>query len=497
MLIVTLPITMNVHHLPDLSTLEHVDALEFRLDYFIGALNIEQIALLRRASPVPVIFTLRCPRQGGHYPHSTAQRLRDMTLLCALNPDYVDLEYDVPHDVMVELHERFPEIQWIISYHNFQETPIDLLAIMQAIQHPLVHRYKMVTQANSTLDALRMLQFVWSCTPTYTLMGFCMGEEGQCTRILCPLFGSFGTYACLDSDLATAPGQLTVHDMVNIYHVHQLNCKTKIYALLGDPVHRSLGHRLHNQAMRSLGQNAVYIKLRIRANELAPVLHVCRALPFEGFSITMPWKETVIPLLDAIEPSSQAIAAINTVVKRDERLIGLNTDGLGTMQALEKFVVIEQQTILILGAGGAARAVAYEAVKRGAQVIIMNRSLEKAKTLAHALNAPAYELHQFPNMQALAYTVIINTLPEPVFLEQKIHDIFAPSSFLPHIVAMDLVYQPLETLFLKQALRAGCHCIGGDKLFINQALLQMKTWFGQAISRREAYAVTFGESNAD
>ncbi|MBP6918661.1 MAG: shikimate dehydrogenase [Legionellaceae bacterium] len=475
MLIAILPVTDYSTAKQQLFQLvDSADGVELRLDY-ASHWDGNAVAELRKMCTLPVIFTLRSQAQGGHYPHSEEQRLQTILELCAFNPDYLDLEHNVPHEFILVIRQCYPAIKIIVSYHNFAETPADLAGLFQAIYHEDCYAYKIATQAHSTLDALRMLHWVLTVRTRKRVIGLCMGEEGQCTRILAPVVGSLFSYTFWDQSQATASGQLPLQDLTTTYHYRQLNSSTKIYALLGDPVHLSVGHIFHNRAIEIMGQNAVYIKLRVTAEELPAAMVLLRHLPIGGLSITMPLKETVVPLLDELSPDAQAIQAVNTVV-RGRQWIGWNTDGLGAMQALSEQCSLAGQTILLLGAGGAARAIAYAALAEGAKVIILNRSIAKAKILADELGCEAYALEVFHALKS--YTLCINTLPETAFQDPTMQAIWQSNPILPGTVVMDIVYQPLlETTFLLAAKAAGCVCIPGFKMYIAQALLQIQHWF--------------------
>jgi len=474
MLIATLPVT-------DYSTVKQqlfqladsADGVELRLDY-ASHWDGKAVAELRKMCALPVVFTLRSQAQGGHYPHSEKQRLQTILELCACNPDYLDLEHDVPQQYIKSIRQRYPAIKIIVSYHNFVETPADLDALFQALYQENCYAYKIATQSQSTLDALRMLHWVLSMRSRHRIIGLCMGEAGQCTRILAPVVGCLFSYAFWDRSQATASDQLSLQDLTTTYHYRQLNSSSKIYALLGDPVHLSVGHIFHNRAIEIMGQNAVYIKLRVTAEELSAAMVIVRQLPVWGLSITMPLKETVVPLLDKLSPDVQVIQAVNTVV-RERQWTGWNTDGLGAMQALSEHRSLDQQTILLLGAGGAARAIAYAALAQGAKVIILNRSIAKAKILADELGCEAYALAVFPALKS--YNLCINTLPEAAFQDPTMQAIWQSNHILPGTVVMDIVYQPVETTFLRAAKAAGCVCIPGFKMYIAQALLQIQHWF--------------------
>jgi 3-dehydroquinate dehydratase/shikimate dehydrogenase len=450
------------------------DGIELRLDY-LKKIDFNAITLLRSSCHLPMIFTLRKKSQGGYYPQNENQRLQNLLFLCQSHPDYLDLEFDIPKYFIKKIKLHYPYIKLICSYHNFHETPTDLTLLFQSLQNPCFDAYKIATTAKNTVDALRMLKFVHSHHKKYTLTGLCMGEDGQCTRILSPIVGSAMNYAILDDSHATAPGQLTLNELSSIYHFRKLNTRSKIYALLGDPIHLSVGHILHNQAIEFLNKNAIYIKLRATPNDLLPIIILLKSLPFFGLSITMPLKESILTRLDEIESDAQPIQAINSILRYQGKFIGFNTDGKGAMKVLSDRVDIKKQKIIIVGAGGAARAIAYEAVQHKAEVIILNRTLKKAKKLAEELGCESNDLKNLNQLKN--YTILINTLPNKAYSEYRIKKIFQPNHLLPNIFAMDIVYQPMHTSFLKIAKKANCIGIPGSEMYIYQALMQIKRWF--------------------
>jgi 3-dehydroquinate dehydratase/shikimate dehydrogenase len=454
-----------------LLTAQQVDGVELRLDYADSAFEIA--ARLRNECDLPMIFTLRKKSQGGFYQYSEEQRLNDLFNLCSLKPDYVDIEFDVPATFITKIKTHHPTIKLICSYHDFQKTPLDLTAILQTMHHDHFYAYKIATHANSSLDSLRMLIFIYSQHKDYNLTGICMGTPGMITRILSPVIGNIMHYVSIDKNYATAPGQLTFDELISVYHAHQLTHSTKIYALLGDPIDLSVGHILHNEAIRLLDQNAVYIKLLISAEELIPAISLCRKLPFNGFSITMPLKESIFSLVDTQDSTVQAIKALNTILVNQSHYTGFNTDGLGAINALADKLALSKQTIIILGAGGAARAIAYEALQKKAKVIIINRTINRAKQLALELGCDFADFNT--SFKHYNYNVLINTLPESAYSNDLVK--LLKTNLLPNTVAMDIVYQPIQTLFLQIAKDANCTCIPGYEMYIRQALLQITHWF--------------------
>lgn len=450
------------------SVADKADGFELRLDLW-HTIDVEALKALRQQCVQPIIFTLRRQDQGGSFTGTEAERLQMILTLCQLAPDYFDLEYDVPREFVAQVHQQFPKINLIASRHDFDATPEDLPAFLATLEQPYIKVYKIATLAQSIVDALRMLVLIKNAR--VPVAGMCMGELGEITRVLGKIVGNVFDYACLDSAHATAPGQLTVQTLQDIYHYHLLNQETQIYGVFGDPVNKSVGYILHNQNIRLLQKDAVYVRLQVRVDEIGTALQWCRQLPFAGASVTMPLKEVIMQHLDQIEANAERIKAVNTLVIKDHVWQGFNTDGAGAIVALEAQGSLANKTIVILGAGGAAKAIAYVALKRGAQVILLNRTLARAEQLAQNLGCQAGDLSQLKTLKK--YDALINTLPVGDDMAQLVQ----PQDLKKGVLAMDIVYRPLETTFLQIAKAAGCVCIPGYEMYINQALLQLQYWF--------------------
>lgn len=444
--------------------------VELRLDRF-DTHDIEALKELRSSITSPVIFTLRKNSQGGSFKGSEQERLELIRRLAALNPTYLDLEYDIPRSFVVEMGHVFPHIKRIISYHDFDSTPTDLESVWQKMQRMPGELYKIACAAHSTLDAMRMLILVRSHAP---LLGMCMGAHGQITRILASVFGSPWSYACLSQDEIAAPGQLTADVLQSVYAIHRLTSKTTIYGLIGSPVTASLSQFTHNKAMQELGVDAVYVKMHVEPSELSAFLLLAQQIGIRGISVTMPHKEHIIPFLDETDPPAASMGAVNTLVLDSNRIKGFNTDGKGALDAIEDHLLVRGQKVVILGAGGAARAILHEALRRGAEVSIANRTFEKADRLARIYGAKACRLETLqPD-----YAVLINTTPDPMPID--------PAAICPHAVVMDIKSSPLMPELLQHAQSKRCTLVYGYEMFINQAIAQFALWFsGEAKSLRE------------
>jgi shikimate dehydrogenase len=245
---------------------------------------------------------------------------------------------------------------------------------------------------------------------------------------------------------------------------------TRVFGILGRPVAHSLSPAMHNAAFRELGLNAVYVAYPVA--DLARAVAGLRGLAIPGVSVTIPFKEEIIPLLDEIDPRAAKIGAVNTVVNRDGLLTGHNTDWLGALLALEEKTAIAGQRCLILGAGGAARAIAFAILEKGGQVAVTDLDRDKALALSRHLwvevVAPDY-LGEYPA------EVLINATP--VGMEPKSGGTpIDPNLLGRYQVVMDIVYKPLETRLLREAKARGCQVIDGLRMLIHQGAAQFELW---------------------
>ena len=251
-----------------------------------------------------------------------------------------------------------------------------------------------------------------------------------------------------------------------------INGHTKIYGILGRPVTHSLSPAMHNAAFRELGLNAVYVAFPV--TDLAQAVAGLRGLDLRGVSVTIPFKEEIIPLIDALDPQAARIGAVNTVVNRDGRLVGYNTDWLGALQALQAKTKLAGEHVLLLGAGGASRAIAFGILQEGGRVTPTDVDVPKAAALARDLRVEAIPLDALDQCPA---TILVNATP--VGMEPKIDDIpIDPNRLGRYRLVMDIVYQPLETRLLREAQARGAATIDGLQMLIHQATAQFELWTG-------------------
>lgn len=271
-----------------------------------------------------------------------------------------------------------------------------------------------------------------------------------------------------------------------------INGKTALYGIIGNPVSHSLSPLMHNAAFSELGENSVYLPFAVV--ELAAGIEAMKALGVKGASVTIPYKEAVIPLLDEIEEVARQIGAVNTLVIEDvggkKRICGSNTDWLGATRALAEKLSLAGTQVVLLGAGGSARAIGFGLRQLGAQVVLCSRTEARGRALAGDLGCP---WHSLEDMATLTGAVLINATSVGMQPDSQVSPV--PPEILGRFqVVMDIVYAPLETLLLREAKSAGCQVINGLEMLLYQGVAQFELWTGKAapvaLMREKLYLAT-------
>ncbi|MGQ9499298.1 MAG: shikimate dehydrogenase [Dissulfurimicrobium sp.] len=255
------------------------------------------------------------------------------------------------------------------------------------------------------------------------------------------------------------------------------DAKTSLFGIIGHPTVHSLSPAMHNAAFRALGLNAVYLAFDV--TDLDAALAGIRGLDIKGVSVTIPHKEAVLRFLDEIDPVAHRIGAVNTIVNRSGRLFGMNTDYIGALSAIEEVIPVRGRKVLVLGAGGAARAVCAGLADRGAAVHVANRTPERAKALAEAFDLTWSGFERLKDIEA---DILINTTSIGMYPDYNETPI-EKGLLMSFEVVMDIVYSPLKTRLLKEAGDAGCKTINGLKMLLYQAEAQFELWTGQKAPR--------------
>ncbi len=452
------------------------ELVELRLDYIKGRVDVKRLIADR---PCPVVIACRRKRDGGMFQKDEQQRLILLRSAIAEGVEYVDLEEDVAAQV-----PRFGSTRRIVSLHDFRKTPDDLESIHRRLGALDPDVVKICTMANHPCDNLRMLRLVQQAkVPT---VGLCMGDMGIPSRILAGRFGAPFTYASFSDERTLAPGQLSFEQMTGVYRYDQINRDTDVYGVIADPVGHSLSPLIHNAAFAQLKLNKVYIPIRVPREALPAFMEEAPEIGIRGLSVTIPHKESVLEMLtgpqDPHDPVRE-IGAANTIVLDGNQRFGYNTDYQAAMDSLEEAMEIDpkaerplaDKTALVLGSGGVGRAIAYGLVRRGAKVVVTDGEPERADRLAGHLGCRAVD---WSLRHSVTADVLVNCTP--VGMHPSVDETpYDKHHLRPGTVVFDAVYNPENTLLVKDARSRNCRVITGVDMFVRQACLQFKHFTGR------------------
>lgn len=457
--------------------------IELRLDYLesfsIPSLK-EFLKELDKYTDKQIILTYRPKHQGGKKDLNRDERLnfwRNLTSEIKSSNLLIDLEFDLlPEAARIE-HKK------IISFHCFSGNSSSLEQVYRQLSThtDIVKLAVFVDDAVDAIDVFKLLEFAEK--EEKQLISIAMGEAGKWTRILAPAYGAYLTFASLEKDLETAPGQLSLAEALDLYRINQLTKKTSIYGLIAGETSYSMSPQIHNKFFIERRVDAVFIPFQVRDLDRFMRKMILQGeknidLNFEGFAVTNPHKESIIHYLDEIDENARVIKAVNTIKIRSGKLKGYNTDEKGFIEPLsDLYGDLKDARVAVIGSGGAARACTFALKNHGARVTIFARNLEKAKALADEFQV---SFRQLPNQTDInAYTdfdILVNATPvgtKGLFENESI----ATADQLRHLhLVYDLVYNPLETKLMKEAKIADIPRLGGLAMLISQAKEQQRIW---------------------
>ena len=418
----------------------------------------------RSAKRLCLIATLRRRPAGGEFRGSIAQQLQFLRTAIFAGCEWCDLEIETAKaspDSVRQLQAAGARV--LVSFHDFRRTPQDLDRVARNLRRCRGDAIKIATHCQSVSDGLRLLSLAQGRQDTVVVP---MGDAGLAVRVLALSRGSALAYA--SSGETSAPGQLSVSEMRERYRADRISKSARIFGIIGDPVKYSLSPLMHNSGYVERGINAVFLPFQV--SDLRDFMRATSKLRLSGLSVTKPHKQTIIAYLDRCDDLSKRIGAINTVAFRGKKLYGYNTDYIGVLRALQGKMRLRGSQVLILGAGGAARAAAFALVQAGAEVFVCARRYAKAHELAIASNANAVPRAALRKQR---FDAIINATPVGMGDDRS-----APlhSDELNCRVAMDIVYSPMQTEFLRMAARRGIKTISGAEMFIAQGAAQWEIW---------------------
>ena len=475
------------------------EMLELRTDY-LEALTPEMAAGLMAetrsaAGPdVPVIVTCRDAREGGAIDYPETLRLAVLLAAMEAGADFIDVEYanftqpEVRHKIEVKLAWN-AGCRLILSAHDFDGPFEDLGRLYRDIKATcpqavpkLVHTARHINDCLAAFDVLHEREG--------DVIVLCMGPAGLISRILPRKLGGLVTFASLDQASGTAPGQVTIEQFKELYRQGEIDSATELFGVIADPVGHSLSPAIHNACFAEQEMNRLYLPLLVQGgpDELVAFLDGVRTRPwldFRGFSITIPHKHSLLEYVRAkggtVEPLAEQIGAANTLIfELDGGVSAYNTDYAGALDAITAGMDITREgfrdmPIAVVGAGGVARALVAGFTDAGAKVTIYNRTVERAERLAADFDCAWAGLDALADLDA---KLLVNCTS--IGMHPNVDRSPVPGGALKGGMAVfDTVYNPAETLLLKQAKAAGAQTIDGVAMFVNQAMAQFRLFTGK------------------
>ncbi|GIU82219.1 MAG: hypothetical protein KatS3mg006_1283 [Pyrinomonadaceae bacterium] len=465
----------NLH----LNSVKNADLIEIRLDCLE---NFENLNFLTHLSG-NFILTYRPEEQGGKRPLSKQARLefwKRLENLSFKGEILIDCEYDL-----------FPEaasfkFNKIVSFHSFAEA-VKPEKIYETLREK-AGIMKIAVYVEEATDAIELWKLLKkAASEGIKLIPIAMGEGGKWTRILGLAHGAYLTYASLNEFSETAPGQISIFDLTEIYRVKQINKETEVYAIIAGNTEYSMSPYMHNTAFRYHGLNAVFVPMQVKnlENFIRRMVKETREieLNFKGFAVTNPHKEKIIEYLDEVDSTAREIGAVNTIKIENNRLIGFNTDCKGFIEPLlNVYGDLKEARVAVFGAGGAARACIYALKKHGADATVFARNLKKASNLCSEFGV---ELQPITDNALKGFDILINATPLGTKGEFENESVVTAEQIREIKLVYDLVYNPFQTKLMQEADKAQVPKIGGLAMLVAQAIEQQRIWTGLEAPMKE------------
>jgi 3-dehydroquinate dehydratase / shikimate dehydrogenase len=503
------------------------EMLELRTDYLVHlsvGLALQVINAARQfASTLPIIVTCRDYHQGGALRHSNQLRTSVLAAAVRAGAEFVDVEYEnflseaIGSKISLALSAG-ANSRLILSTHNFQTKFKNVTRHYWEIVNSFTGAIpKLVYSAHHINDCFDILDLLHDRKKD--VIAFCMDEPGFITRVIAKKLGGFVTFASIDEKTATAPGQPTIAQLKNIYHWDSIDNDTEFYGVIGSPIAHSLSPAIHNACFTEAGLNKVYLPLLVAGGQASSTSSgqvefnafmdniLSRPwLDFRGFSVTIPHKENAIEYVKSkkgeVDSLAEKIGAANTIIINGAKLSAYNTDCAAALDTITSSLGIDRaglkkMPVAVIGAGGVARAIVAGLAEGGAKVIIYNRTVERAKNLASEFKCDYARLDELRKLKAKLVINCTNIgMKKTEDRRQKTEDQGLKVSHEPQatsqeapvpkeclkkdMAVFDTVYNPAETLLLKQAKQIGCRTISGLDMFISQAAEQFRLFTGQS-----------------
>ena len=448
---------------------EYIDLAELRLDYLEKS-EQERASEFPSMTDVPVILTLRRKEDGGKC--TLSEKERRALLLSALDGDfaYVDIEEDVKKND-VEEKARAKGVKIIRSFHDFSGIPDDIYSRI----YRLAERgdiAKAAVTPHSIQDVLTLFRISEELKEIPKII-IGMGDWGIPLRILYRRAGSILTFA--SSGEAVAPGQISAKDLKLLYRADQVDEKTGIYGIIGNPVLHTSSPQIHNPGFHAIHYNAIYLPFMV--DNVRVFFALAEYLRMRGFSVTIPFKDAVLMYLGNITREVKQIGACNTVVRMPGMWKGMNTDYYGFLAPILKDIESGRiRNSLVIGAGGAAQAIVWALRNRGVKVTVLNRTVTRAEKLAK-INLCEYDTLENASKYEGKVDLIVQTTSVGLYPDFDTNPI-GSFHFTGKEIAYDIIYKPRMTKFLKEAEKAGCTLHFGEEMLLEQGKLQFELFTG-------------------
>jgi 3-dehydroquinate dehydratase/shikimate dehydrogenase len=465
--------------------------LELRLDYLRNAKERDAFLgwLGRAKTRAILIATCRSRQGGGLFRGSREAEIAILAQAVRAGCQWCDVEIEMAANMgREELRRALSPARVMVSHHDFRRTPRNLQEIVRHLERAGGHAVKVAAQCRSIYESARICKLARG---RRNVVAIPMGEVGLAGRVLSLREGSALAYAAVEQ--ATAPGQLSLDAMENLYRASRIMRNTRVYGVIGNPIGHSFSPLLHNTAFRARKFDAVFVPFLVR--DLGDFLSAIKPFGISGFGVTIPHKENILRYLDDCDPLAARIGAVNTVLIRGgNRLYGYNTDYVGVLRSLERRLRLAGSRVLLFGAGGAARAAAFALAQAGSVVCLSARRPERARALARAVGAQVVPRSE---LQREFFDAIVNCTPvgmyphggSPLRIEE-----------LNCRIVMDMVYRPRATELLERARRKGIEAISGVEMFLAQGFAQYEIWTGErapeAAMRRAITTALAGEEKS-
>ena len=451
--------------------LQATRTIELRLDWLSDDAEIARFLkyLATHSTKATLIATCRRREAGGRYQGTIAKQLVHLAEAIRAGCAWYDFEIETLRKCRRELVDVvLGDGKQLASAHFFSGMPKSLPRVAAELTARRPDAIKIAAQCDSLAEARTLLDFGRRHRKVVAIP---MGDVALPARLLALRAKRAFAYAPVEN--ATAPGQISLDEMKRVYRAHRIDARTRVYGVVGNPIGHSLSPAMQNAGFAARRMNAVYLPFLVR--ELRDFLASIEPLGMAGFSVTLPHKERILDELDGCDPLAQKIGAVNTVIVRGGgRLYGYNTDYVGVLQSLERRMPLRGSRVLIIGAGGAARAVAFALTEAGSAVCVWARRAARAKSLARAVGGEAVVRWRLGRD---FFDAIVNATPVGMYPHGGKSPLDAHE--LNCRLVFDTIYRPRKTRLLEMAEGRGIDTISGVEMFLAQGAAQWQIWTGE------------------